>query len=102
VISPQIHTTFHRKRPWSQFISLAKGLFPLTHFRKQNDSILHSSPKQFFKILFNSWVYFVRKCRFKIIGCSSIMPNITILLCHFTKVKSEDSLDWPSCLIPLT
>jgi diadenosine tetraphosphate (Ap4A) HIT family hydrolase len=44
---------FRRKRRWFRLISLAEDLFPLKHFRKQNDSILHSSLKQFFQVSFD-------------------------------------------------
>jgi hypothetical protein len=46
-------TQFRRKKQWFSLISLAQNLFPLKHFRKHDDSILHSSPKQFVKASFD-------------------------------------------------
>jgi hypothetical protein len=68
-------------------------------FRKQNDSIPYSSLKQFFQVSFNLWAYFARKYKLKAIGYISTVLNFIILLCLFTKLKSWDSPDCPSCLI---
>jgi hypothetical protein len=40
---------FHGKRPCFPSMSLANGLFPSKHFRKENDSILPSLFWQFFQ-----------------------------------------------------
>jgi hypothetical protein len=92
---------FYRKRPWFRPISLAMGLFPLNPFRKQNNSIPNSLLKQFFQVSFNLWLYFARKYKLKATDCILTMPNFTLLLCLFTKLKSWDSPDCPSHQIPL-
>jgi hypothetical protein len=51
--------------------------------------------------LLEAWMSFARKCGLKAIDCISTMLNLTMLFCHFRKLKMRDSADCSSHFILL-